>query len=701
MCETKVSWAKLRRSRIEKLDDSGTARPAGQAGNKYLDCNTEQWGYPYRCGQTFELVRYPSPVIMTSCLFVLPYFGGMIASRRETLGPDFSPGIVDRVLSPGAESDNRRRGHPEQLITVAADSRQRVLEAWNGLVEAYADKIDQLDAAVRLDVLPFPSWLRGRIAQDQLRGILQAVFSHHWDTKVANKRNETAYRIKAATHLGLDSHWDLYLFFGHATVASRTCWLNLPHNIDALALFSRLLRVRGTSPNYLRQLFRPREFTIAKKAVNPAPVTLTKSRGKEIINKASSSSAAAATQGQAQPKVNRKAVDTINRGSPDHDRTPVRDDLREQRDHRFRPFTTGQPTTDITSDIDQHQVGRTDSVSNDEEECHTPQEFSCSRTNRFRDREIASHASDDDDDAFQDSGFFSGMGEETLRPGTDTGSDAERSSASPRKEAKEDTEVQQVLDEVQQTLARLQAIEEQTEGCIDEEDEWCSISKANAEAIGSQQQIDKDMALLVRRKRVADRALEAGRAKRPRVREASRWASQDNEIRPVFLKETYVQTLSRTLASSLAGRRLRVQANRQVHSHRVNAPLSSSDSGGDGGPSHQGQQDDWSSSAKTAASCALLVSAHRNPERVGVNSSADVRIGSVASHVLKSPYKGFGTVKRQLQASPSCIDSRQNLLHLFGSVLTMTIPIIMVIVGGLQQVHFISKDIRGTSLPAS
>ncbi|KAK1960046.1 hypothetical protein LY78DRAFT_696642 [Colletotrichum sublineola] len=454
------------------------------------------------------------------------------------------PSSINSSLSHSAAAPHTSKPHPpaaavntantnnarlndaaDKLITVVADSRQRVVEAWNGFVEAYSDKIDQLDAAVRLDVLPFPSWLRGRIAQDQLRGILRAVFSHHWDAKVANKRNETAYRIKAATHLGLDSHWNLHLFFGHATVASRTCWLNLPHNIDALALFSRVLRVRGTGPNYLRQLFRPREFTVAKKAVNPAPVTLTKSRGKEIINKASSSSAAAATRGQAQPKVNRKAVDTINRGSPEHDRTPVRDDLQE---YRSTP-----------------------------KECHTPQEFSYSHTKRFRDRKITSHASDDDD-AFQDSGFFSGMGEETPRSGSDTGSDAERSSASPRKEAKDDTEVQQVLDEVQQvgtfdriraqleedriyateasrdkresedriaqlriqTLARLQAIEEQTGGCIDEEDEWCSISKANAEAIGLQQQIDKDMALLVWRKRVADRALEAGRAKRPRVREA-------------------------------------------------------------------------------------------------------------------------------------------------------------------------------------
>ncbi|OHF04600.1 hypothetical protein CORC01_00071 [Colletotrichum orchidophilum] len=45
----------------------------------------------------------------------------------------------------------------------------------------------------------------------------------------------------------------------------------------------------------------------------------------------------------------------------------------------------------------------------------------------------------------------------------------------------------------------------------------CSVFKAKAEAVGSQQQIDKDMANSVRKKRVADRALEVEMAKRPRV----------------------------------------------------------------------------------------------------------------------------------------------------------------------------------------
>ncbi|KAF4891409.1 hypothetical protein CGCF415_v013357 [Colletotrichum fructicola] len=74
------------------------------------------------------------------------------------------------------------------------------------------------------------------------------------------------------------------------------------------------------------------------------------------------------------------------------------------------------------------------------------------------------------------------------------------------------------------TLARLQAIEDQNEGSldeVDEEEDWYSISKAKADAMGHQEEIEKEMASSVRRKRVADRALGAEMKKRPRVAEAA------------------------------------------------------------------------------------------------------------------------------------------------------------------------------------
>ncbi|KAF4895286.1 hypothetical protein CGCVW01_v013940 [Colletotrichum viniferum] len=71
------------------------------------------------------------------------------------------------------------------------------------------------------------------------------------------------------------------------------------------------------------------------------------------------------------------------------------------------------------------------------------------------------------------------------------------------------------------TLARLQAIEDQNEGSLDEEEDWYSISKAKADAVGHQKEIEKEMASSVRRKRVADRALGAEMKKRPRVAEAA------------------------------------------------------------------------------------------------------------------------------------------------------------------------------------
>ncbi|KAK2051714.1 hypothetical protein LY76DRAFT_377804 [Colletotrichum caudatum] len=151
------------------------------------------------------------------------------------------------------------------LVSATTAARTEAVEAWNKVVAVYSEKINSLDAAARLDAQPFALWLRGRITQDCLRLVLRLVYGQHWDESVAPKRNEAAYRTRAAANLGLDSHWDLYLFFGPVAVASRACWLNIPRTDDAAGLFCRLVRVRGTGPNYLAQPFYPREFTAAKK----------------------------------------------------------------------------------------------------------------------------------------------------------------------------------------------------------------------------------------------------------------------------------------------------------------------------------------------------------------------------------------------------------------------------------------------------
>ncbi|KAK7435481.1 hypothetical protein CaCOL14_013189 [Colletotrichum acutatum] len=153
-----------------------------------------------------------------------------------------------------------------ELNRIAAVSKQSILDAWNTLLVAFSSKINRLDTLnARLEAEPFPHWLRRTIPQSTLSLVLASVFQDHWQVHVKSKRNEVGYRNKAVTHLHLVSHWDLYLFFGPAAVASRACWLKLPADIDGHGLFHRLLAIRGLGPSYLDQWFSPRELTAAKK----------------------------------------------------------------------------------------------------------------------------------------------------------------------------------------------------------------------------------------------------------------------------------------------------------------------------------------------------------------------------------------------------------------------------------------------------
>ncbi|KAF4772828.1 hypothetical protein HER10_EVM0010715 [Colletotrichum scovillei] len=157
-----------------------------------------------------------------------------------------------------------------RLNRIAILSKQSILDAWNKLLLAYSSKINRLTTLnARLETEPFPLWLKRTIPQSTLSLVLASVYQNHWDVHVNTKRNEAAYRLKAVTHLHLDSHWDLYLFFGPAAVASRACWLKLPPHIDARRLFHRLVTIRGLGSSYLDQFFSVPEFTAAKK-IGPA-----------------------------------------------------------------------------------------------------------------------------------------------------------------------------------------------------------------------------------------------------------------------------------------------------------------------------------------------------------------------------------------------------------------------------------------------
>lgn len=170
------------------------------------------------------------------------------------------------------------------------------------------------------------------------------------------------------------------------------------------------------------------------------------------------------------------------------------------------------------------------------------------------------HDSDTSDDEFVDSAVYFDMDDETEQPVVETGQTIHGAASCRESERSEKGNlVKMVLDEIEhtdrikkirlritqdetyaaeasqkkndseeciaelrrKTLARLQAIEDQDEGSFDEEEDWYSISKAKADAVGHQEEIEKEMASSVRRKRVADRALGAEMKKRPRVAEAA------------------------------------------------------------------------------------------------------------------------------------------------------------------------------------
>ncbi|KAI8207837.1 hypothetical protein K4K52_001918 [Colletotrichum sp. SAR 10_76] len=171
------------------------------------------------------------------------------------------------------------------------------------------------------------------------------------------------------------------------------------------------------------------------------------------------------------------------------------------------------------------------------------------------------HDSDTSDDEFVDSAVYFDMDDETEQPVAETGQTNYGAAGCRESQSSEKgtSLVKRVLDDIahtdriekirlriaqdetyaaeatqkkndseeciaelrRKTLARLQAIEDQNEGSLDEEEDWYSLSKAKADAVGYQEEIEKEMASSVRRKRVADRALGAEMKKRPRVAEAA------------------------------------------------------------------------------------------------------------------------------------------------------------------------------------
>ncbi|KAK1456494.1 hypothetical protein CMEL01_16398 [Colletotrichum melonis] len=363
-----------------------------------------------------------------------------------------------------------------KLNRIAVLSKQSILDAWNQLLLAYSSKIKRIATLhARLEAEPFPRWLRRAIPQSTLSLVLASVYQDHWEVQVKSKRNEVAYRLKAVTHLHLDSHWDLYLFFGPAAVASRACWLKLPPHIDGHGLFHRLVSIRGLGPSYLDQWFSAREFTSAKKlgpagAATPSAIPAdTSSRNMEKATAASS---------RDRSRSNRRNTTLPSRGGLSESGS--------SNNPQDKPDSTGMPNHEIDdSGIGDIDVSETDlgegsgadlnpDVSRPSaaaESAHSTQNALC-EISRQGQQTVLSHEGLENAgasadilqcvlDDIKDEGRFRKIRtriDADAKYATDAGMDKTESESS-------------IVQLREKTLARLCAIEEQTDGCVDNEED--------------------------------------------------------------------------------------------------------------------------------------------------------------------------------------------------------------------------------------
>ncbi|KAK1995649.1 hypothetical protein LX36DRAFT_724913 [Colletotrichum falcatum] len=161
----------------------------------------------------------------------------------------------------------------QALALFVRTARNSVCDAWGKLIQAYIKAYD-----ARRDTLsPFPEWMERRTLDASLvRFALESTHKEHWEKHVKTNRNEASYRIRAATQLGLKGPFDLYLWYGPVAVASRACWQDIPKGVSKHHLHNRLLAQRVESNNgecWLQTPFTVKEFTAAKRSLQPDPPT--------------------------------------------------------------------------------------------------------------------------------------------------------------------------------------------------------------------------------------------------------------------------------------------------------------------------------------------------------------------------------------------------------------------------------------------
>ncbi|EQB45602.1 hypothetical protein CGLO_15501 [Colletotrichum gloeosporioides Cg-14] len=199
---------------------------------------------------------------------------------QQQLEPD-TASQSERSPTPSSD-DQSEQDSPEleRLFTDLAqainDSEAVVRSRWDEAQTAFGAHINKLNRA-RRHRKPFAVWVTECMPQDILYRTLRVVFHEHWDTCVAQKRDQATYRKRAAANLGLTDVFELYLWFGKTAVGSEQCWKKdwqALAKLDAEQLFRHLLEARRTGfrepqkDNYIREPFNSRDFTKVKRIIS-------------------------------------------------------------------------------------------------------------------------------------------------------------------------------------------------------------------------------------------------------------------------------------------------------------------------------------------------------------------------------------------------------------------------------------------------
>ncbi|GKT67446.1 hypothetical protein ColTof4_14374 [Colletotrichum tofieldiae] len=196
---------------------------------------------------------------------VLWKFGALGRLGTPTTTP--APAVYDASLSSGdvtpktlSAATTALKTAVEELALAIDDSQESLVKRWKSL---------QVSFAATNPTTSFAEYVQSVIPAFALITILRAVFARDWEQLKTKGKTETSRRESAASRLGLQETWELYLWFG-ASVQSQRCWKSLPQGLSYSAkdLFYELEKIHRertgeNGKHYAVDSFQPRVFAKA------------------------------------------------------------------------------------------------------------------------------------------------------------------------------------------------------------------------------------------------------------------------------------------------------------------------------------------------------------------------------------------------------------------------------------------------------